>query len=51
MCKFPLEPSYSKALISSILMGCKNEMLILVSLLSSENIWSKPSKIKEKEYQ
>ena len=47
MCRFPLEPSYSKALISSIMMGCSDEMITLVSILSSENIWSRPPSIKE----
>lgn len=50
MCRFPLEPSYSKALITSLLMGCEYDMITLVSLLSSENIYSKPPKIKEEEY-
>jgi len=27
MCKLPLEPNYSKALISSLLMDCSQEML------------------------
>jgi HrpA-like RNA helicase len=50
MCRFPLEPSYSKSLISSILFRCTDEVLTIVSLLSSENLWSKPPRIKEREY-
>jgi hypothetical protein len=36
MNRFPLEPSYSKALLSSIVMNCSEDMISLVSLLSSE---------------
>lgn len=50
MNKFPLEPSYSKALLSSIMMNCEQDMIILVSILSSETLWNKPSKIKEDEF-
>ena len=50
MCRFPLEPSYSKALITSMLMDCEEDMNTIVSLLSTENIWSRPPKIKEDEY-
>ena len=51
MCRFPLEPSYSRALIASLVMGCMEDMVTLVSLLSTENIWSKPPRVKEQEYQ
>lgn len=50
MCRFPLEPSYSKALITSLLMSCEDDMITLVSLLSTENIWSRPPRVKEEEY-
>jgi ATP-dependent RNA helicase DHX8/PRP22 len=50
MCRFPLEPSYSKALIAAMLMDCEEEMTTVVSLLSSENLWSKPSRVKEEEF-
>jgi ATP-dependent RNA helicase DHX8/PRP22 len=50
MCRFPLEPSYSKSLISALLMDvCQDDMITLVAMLSSENIWSKPSKINKEE--
>jgi len=39
MCRFPLEPSYSKSLLSSIMMNCEDDMVTLVSMLSTENIW------------
>lgn len=39
MNKFPLEPSYAKVLLASEFYKCKEEMIILVSLLSSENMW------------
>jgi ATP-dependent RNA helicase DHX8/PRP22 len=45
--KFPLEPSYSKALISSKFMKCEYDMITLVSMLSTENIWQKVSKTNE----
>lgn len=50
MCRFPLEPSYSKALITSILFGVEDKMVSLVSMLSTEQIWSKPPRVKEEEY-
>ena len=37
--KFPLEPTYGKALLSSYYLGCDDLMMILVSVLSSENLW------------
>lgn len=50
MCKFPLEPPYSKALITSLLYGCEERMITLVSLLSTESIWKKVLRINEEEY-
>lgn len=61
MSKFPLEPSYSKSLITSVIMRCEDEMLTVntfsllilktVSLLSTENIWAKVSKTNPEEYE
>jgi ATP-dependent RNA helicase DHX8/PRP22 len=34
--QFPLEPSYGKALLSSMLFDCEEDMINLVSLLSTE---------------
>lgn len=39
MARYPLEPSYSKCLISSKLFGCDEDMAIVVALLSTENVW------------
>jgi ATP-dependent RNA helicase DHX8/PRP22 len=50
MCRFPLEPSYSKALISALLMRCEEEMVTVVSLLSAENVWARPPRIRAEEY-
>jgi HrpA-like RNA helicase len=50
MCKFPLEPPYSKALITSLLYGIEERMITLVSLLSTESIWKKVLRINEEEY-
>ena len=43
MCKLPLEPSYAKTLIASPFFKCKSEILTIVALLSSENIWQNVS--------
>jgi len=51
MSKFPLEPSYSKALISSLLMDCEEDMITIVSLLSTENIWSRVSRSNEEQHE
>lgn len=51
LAKFPLEPSYAKSLITSILFNVQDKMTILVSMLSTENIWNKPPRVKEEEYQ
>ena len=39
MNRFPLEPSYAKILLASKLYKCQDEMVTLVSILSTENIW------------
>ncbi|XP_061390522.1 ATP-dependent RNA helicase DHX33 [Musca vetustissima] len=39
MSKFPLDPQYSKLLLAAPQFGCMEEMLSLVSVLSSENIF------------
>lgn len=36
---FPLEPTYSKCLLASYYLGNESDMLKLVSVLSSENMW------------
>ena len=39
MCKLPLEPHFSKALLISKFLDCQSDILTLVSVLSSEKIW------------
>jgi HrpA-like RNA helicase len=45
--KFPLEPTFAKALLSSHLLGCEGELSTLVSVLSSENVWMTVSRKRE----
>lgn len=47
LAKYPLEPSYAKALLTSLKTGCHEEMMILVSLLSTENVYTKVSRTNE----
>lgn len=42
MAEFPLEPNLSKILIMSVHLGCSEELLTIVSMLSVENIWFRP---------
>lgn len=37
--RFPLEPTYAKALLASHFLWCENIMVTLVSVLSTENVW------------
>lgn len=39
MNKFPLEPTYAKVMLGSHFYSCSEDMVILVSILSTENIW------------
>merc|ERR1712060_779373 len=49
MAEFPLEtPQMSKVLIQSVELGCSEEVLTLVAMLSVQNIWYRP---KEKQAQ
>lgn len=50
MSRFPLEPQFSKAAILSGIFGVEDNMLTLVSMLSSEGIWKKVLRINEEEY-
>lgn len=47
MSKFPLDSNYTRALIASKFYNINDEMTILVSLISSENIWSNVNKYDE----
>lgn len=49
--KFPLEPTYAKALLTSHYLDCDDEMMTLVSVLSSENVWMTVSRRKDEEQQ
>ena len=42
MAEFPLEPNLSKILIMSVHLGCSEEVLTIVSMLSVQNVWSRP---------
>ncbi|KAF1744604.1 hypothetical protein MXB_2123 [Myxobolus squamalis] len=42
MAEFPLEPQLSKMLIQSVHLGCSDEILTVVSLLSVQNIFYRP---------
>lgn len=42
MAMFPLDPSYSKVLISSSQFDCVSEALDLISILSTENVYCEP---------
>jgi HrpA-like RNA helicase len=50
MSRFPLEPQYSKALITSALFEIPDKMITLVSMLSTESVWKKVLRINEEEY-
>lgn len=42
MAEFPLEPQLSKTLIMSVHLGCADEVLTIVSMLSVQNIFYRP---------
>ncbi|CAI8030445.1 ATP-dependent RNA helicase DHX8 [Geodia barretti] len=42
MAEFPLEPQLSKMLIQSVHLGCSEEILTIVSVLSVQNIFYRP---------
>jgi ATP-dependent RNA helicase DHX8/PRP22 len=48
MAEFPLEPQLSKMLIASVEMGCSDEILTIVAMLSVQNVFYRP---KEKQQQ
>ena len=43
MAKFPLDPPYAKCLLSAIRLGCLEQMIAIVAMLSVENIFFNPS--------
>lgn len=42
MAEFPLEPQLSKTLIQSVHLGCSEEALTIVSMLSVQNVFYRP---------
>ena len=42
MAEFPLEPNLSKMLIMSVSLGCSDEILTIVSMLSVQNVFYRP---------
>jgi len=42
MAEFPLEPQPSKMLIMSVHLGCSEEVLTIVSMLSVQNVFYRP---------
>merc|ERR1719341_2064753 len=44
MAQFPLEPQFSRTLLAAEELGCAGDALTLVSILSSEGLWFRPSR-------
>jgi len=42
MAEFPLEPNLAKILIMSCHLGCSDEVLTIVSMISVQNIFYRP---------
>ena len=42
MAEFPLEPPMSKVLIASVDLGCSEEILTILAMLSAQNIFYRP---------
>ena len=47
MAMFPLDPRYSKAIISAEQLGCTEEVITIVSLLSGDTIFVTPATKKD----
>lgn len=43
MSEFPMEPALAKVLIASVELGCTEEILTIVSMLSMQNVFYRPS--------
>lgn len=50
MAEFPLEPNLAKILIMSVHLGCSEEVLTIVSMLSVQNVFYRPKVKKKKKY-
>lgn len=44
LCKYPMEPHFSKALLISKYLRCQEELLTVVATLSAEHLWLRVSK-------
>ena len=44
LCKYPMEPHFSKSLLMAKFLDCEEELLTIVATLSTENIWMRISK-------
>lgn len=44
MSEFPLEPQFSRTVLAAEALGCAGDVLTLVSVLSSEGVWYRPSR-------
>lgn len=42
MAEFPLDPPVSKMLIASVDLGCSEEVLTIIGMLSAQNIFYRP---------
>jgi HrpA-like RNA helicase len=47
MAEFPLEPSLAKILIMSVDLGCADDILTIVSMLSVQNVFYRPKEKQE----
>jgi ATP-dependent RNA helicase DHX8/PRP22 len=47
MAEFPLEPSLAKMLIMSVDLGCADDILTIVSMLSVQNVFYRPKEKQE----
>jgi len=47
--KLPLDPSFARSLIASLVLNVRGPMLTLVAMLSTEKIWKHVSKVQEEE--
>ena len=50
LCKYPLEPHFSKSLLMANCLGCEKEMLTIVATLSAESVWMRIPRSNEQEY-
>jgi len=51
LCKYPMEPHYSKALMMAHYLRCQEELLTVVATLSTENIWMRITRSNQMKYE